>query len=133
MALTKKQQEVVDHSNGDLLVSASAGSGKTHTMITRIIRLICEEGVSVNQILAVTFTETSATDMKEDALVKKINAVSEMNLKKRLCAELEEVATADISTMHSFYYRLINKCLYSGNPRQRKKKTNSRKRGTFRR
>jgi len=115
MALTKKQQEVVDHSNGDLLVSASAGSGKTHTMITRIIRLICEEGVSVNQILAVTFTETSATDMKEklqDALVKKINAVSEMNLKKRLCAELEEVATADISTMHSFCARIIRKYFF---------------------
>ena len=50
MALTDKQLEVVNHRNGNILVSASAGSGKTHTIITRIISLILNGDVNVNDI-----------------------------------------------------------------------------------
>mgnify|MGYP003290311977 CR=1 FL=1 len=47
------------------IYKASAGSGKTHTMIERLKRLIIQQGVDVTQILAVTFTEAAASDMKE--------------------------------------------------------------------
>ena len=116
--LTKEQLEVINHGSGNILVSASAGSGKTHTMIERIKRLIIKEGVGVNQILAVTFTEAAAADMKEklrSALINTINGdfdkefygvLSDAQL-KNLESQLEDLPTADISTMHSFCGKLI--------------------------
>ena len=74
--LTKRQKEAVEHGKGNALVSASAGSGKTHVVIERIIRLIIDEGVPVKNILAVTFTKLAAEEMKEKlkrALTKKIS------------------------------------------------------------
>ena len=70
---TKEQLQAVEHKSGNILISASAGSGKTHTMISRLVRLVMQENVEVNQILAVTFTEKAAFDMKEklkNALMK---------------------------------------------------------------
>ena len=61
MSLTERQQQVVEHSQGDLLVSASAGSGKTMVVIQRILRLITEKNVSIDNILAVTFTNAAAS------------------------------------------------------------------------
>ena len=62
---TDEQKQAVEHESGNILISASAGSGKTHTMISRLVRLVTEQNVDVNQILAVTSTEKSAIDMKE--------------------------------------------------------------------
>ena len=59
------QKAVVEHEKGNILVSASAGSGKTYTMISRAIRLIKEGKTTVSNILALTFTESAALEMKE--------------------------------------------------------------------
>lgn len=116
--LTPEQAEVRDYVGGNILVSASAGSGKTHTMTERIVKLVCENNVSVNKILAVTFTETAAADMREklrNALIKKIDGVSESDkaLSNRLAHELKELPTADISTLHSFCGRLIRSYFFA--------------------
>ena len=50
--LKKEQLEAVLHDNGNILVSASAGSGKTHVMIERLIRIITEGKATVRQRLA---------------------------------------------------------------------------------
>ena len=63
MAFTVEQQAAID-SKGKVIVSASAGSGKTTVMIEKIIRLI-QAGTSVSEILAVTFTKKAAAQMKE--------------------------------------------------------------------
>ena len=65
MELTKYQGDAISHNLGNAIVSASAGSGKTFVVIQRIIRLITEENVNVNEILAVTFTNLAANEMKE--------------------------------------------------------------------
>ena len=115
---TKEQLEVIAHGKGNILVSASAGSGKTHTMIERVKRLIIKEGVEINRILAVTFTEAAAADMKEklksalmDAAVGKVDyeLYGEITEDQKAACErqLNEIATADISTMHAFCGRLI--------------------------
>ena len=115
---TKEQLEVIAHGKGNILVSASAGSGKTHTMIERVKRLIIKEGVEINRILAVTFTEAAAADMKEklksalmDAAVGKVDyeLYGEITEEQKAACErqLNEIATADISTMHAFCGRLI--------------------------
>ena len=105
--LKDEQREVVFHDDGDILVSASAGSGKTHTMIERLNRLIIEEKASVGEILAVTFTESAASDMKSK-LKKAIGDKIEKGVGgQRLIEQLAEVSTADICTLHSFCARLI--------------------------
>lgn len=56
MDFSKNQKNVIELINGDLLVSASAGSGKTAVLVQRIINLILNYCVSINEILVITFT-----------------------------------------------------------------------------
>ncbi len=114
MAFTNEQNAALD-AQGRVIVSASAGSGKTTVMIEKIIRLI-KDGANVGDILAVTFTKKAATQMKEKlckALIENINAKDTDEAKrKELKRQLSEVPSADISTIHSFCSKLIRSHFY---------------------
>lgn len=108
--LKKEQKNAIFHDDGNILVSASAGSGKTFVMIQRLIRLISEKKADVSEILAVTFTDSAAADMKDKlkkAIVEKVQQGE-----KSLAKVIPEVDTADISTMHAFCGRLIRKYFF---------------------
>lgn len=62
--LNPKQEEAVLHQNGPLLILAGAGAGKTKTITTRIMHLI-KNGVEPKSILAITFTNKAAKEMRE--------------------------------------------------------------------
>ena len=70
MNLSEKQQTVINHNQGNMLVSAAAGSGKTFTMIERLCRLVSEKRVKISEILAVTFTEKPQLNLKADCVKK---------------------------------------------------------------
>lgn len=103
--LTPSQQQAVA-ARGNVLVMAGAGTGKTHTLVARCLRLICEEQVALDQILVVTFTEAAAAEMRERlraALEQFARAASTGNLIEQLAL----FDAAQIGTLHSACFRLI--------------------------
>jgi len=64
---TEEQQAVIDHRQGNLLVSAAAGSGKTAVLVERILSLVTdpEHPVDIDRLLVVTFTRAAAGEMKD--------------------------------------------------------------------
>src|SRR6187401_1886391 len=63
--LNEPQREAVTHVNGPIMIIAGAGSGKTKVLTTRITHLMTEHKIDSFNILALTFTNKAAAEMKE--------------------------------------------------------------------
>ena len=107
--LQREQEIAINHNEGNLIVSASAGSGKTFVMIERIKRLIKEGRAKISEILAITFTEAAAKDMKRK-LTEALSKLAETD--KSFYSQLIEVQTADVCTIDSFAVKLLRTYFY---------------------
>ena len=95
--LNPAQREAVLHYEGPLLVIAGAGSGKTRVLTTRIARLIQHHGVDPSRILAVTFTNKAAGEMRE-----RITKLVETDLKGMWCGTFHAIG-ARMLRSHAAY------------------------------
>ena len=89
--LNDRQKEAVLWGDGPLLLLAGAGSGKTSVLTTRVAYLIKERGIDPRNIVAITFTNKAAKEMKE-RIIKQVGSVG---------------YNIQISTFHSFGLRII--------------------------
>lgn len=111
---TAEQIEAIYSSGQNILVSASAGSGKTFVMVQRIIDQILR-GVSIQELFISTFTVKAAGELKErleKELSKVLKESQDEELKQHLAQQLAAISTADIGTMDSFTQKLLNKYGY---------------------
>jgi len=113
MNATNEQIKAINQS-GKVIVSASAGSGKTFVMIQKLVKAI-EDGADLDSVLAVTFTKKAAAQMKEKLRRELISRLNTDDAEKRenIRVQLGKINTADISTIHSFCARLIRTYFYA--------------------
>jgi len=99
ISLTGEQHAAVERRDGDLLLDAGAGSGKTTVLVERFVRAVLEDGLDVTAILAITFTEKAAAELRD-----------------RIRARMRELGALDaarategafISTIHGFCARVL--------------------------
>ena len=101
---TEEQTAAIQARGENLLLAAAAGSGKTTVMVERILSLIAE-GVSVDEMLIVTFTRASAADMRAK-LTDRLSALADEG--DAHCREqLARLESASISTIHAFCTALL--------------------------
>lgn len=93
--------------NSNILVSASAGTGKTTVMVTRIVKLILTKQIPLQSVIVVTFTKLAAAQMKE----KLFNMLTETN-DEFAFTQREKIDSAQICTLHSFCADIVREYFY---------------------
>jgi len=108
MAWTKEQQEAIDKTGTNIIVSAGAGSGKTAVLTARTMRIL-NSGTHVNELLILTFTKAAAAEMKERIRKSIKKGISD---NPSLSKELELIDQAYITTFDSFALSVVKKYHY---------------------
>ncbi|MFX0073137.1 MAG: ATP-dependent helicase, partial [Candidatus Hermodarchaeota archaeon] len=98
MIYTKNQEEAINFKDGNLQIIACAGSGKTD-VITRRIAILIKDGISPENILAFTFTEKAAEEMK-------LRTWQHLH---GIMPNHPELGDMYVGTIHSFCFRLLQK------------------------
>ncbi|HEV7562823.1 MAG TPA: UvrD-helicase domain-containing protein [Solirubrobacterales bacterium] len=102
---TPEQAAAIAVSGRDALLEAGAGTGKTGVMVERYCRLVCDEDVPPDAILAFTFTDKAAAELRQ-----RIRAELERRAdlgSERAAAVLAGIGAAWVTTIHGFCNRLL--------------------------
>ena len=117
MKNTSEQESAIkDQHRGNLLVSASAGSGKTKVLVDRVVDRLIHHHVRIDHLLIVTFTRAAAKEMKtriKDRIHAEINS-GKLALQSQdwLLTQLRRLPVAEIGTLDSFCQRIVEHYYY---------------------
>src|SRR5579859_8001910 len=92
-----QQQLAAVSARGEVFVSAGAGTGKTSVLVERFVRAVCDDGLDVDSVLAVTYTNKAAAELRS-----RIRAELAARGRHDLARELDG---AWVSTIHGFCAR----------------------------
>ena len=112
---TQEQIQAIEAEAGNLLISASAGTGKTTVMTERIVKRILANDLSLDKTLILTFTNAASQDMRqklENKLLAYQDAAAANNdrdLELKISRELTYLSAAHIETIHAFCLYIIQK------------------------
>ena len=105
---TKAQSAAIRHHDGDLLVSAGAGSGKTRALTEKVARyLIAHPDKDATSVLVVTFTNAAAAELRERIGKRLTAAVADAKDSHALYRQIASLERAPISTIHAFCLRVL--------------------------
>ncbi len=96
---TEEQEQAIARRHGSLLLAAGAGSGKTSVLVERFVRAVREDAVAPSRILAITFTERAAGELRERVRARLLD-FDERDFAR-------ETEGANVSTFHAFCARLL--------------------------
>ena len=106
------QERAIHALDKNVLVSASAGAGKTTVLINRLIKRMEVDRVPVNRIMAVTFTELAAKEMRKRLEKKLLERIDAKKDDVFLAEQLALLPSAAITTIHGFCLDLLKKYAY---------------------
>lgn len=104
------RRRAVEETGRSFLIEASAGTGKTTLLVSRILRLVTHDGVPLARIAALTFTEKAAAEMKtrlRERLEEEAADDREPASRQRAALALGDLPAAEVSTLHAFCARLL--------------------------
>ncbi len=103
------RQRIAEALDEDLFVEAGAGSGKTATLVTRLVDLVVRSGIELCHIAAITFTEKAAAELCQRVRTEltKAAASGDATTAERGRVALEQLDGAAVGTLHAFAQRLL--------------------------
>lgn len=119
--LNEKQKASILTEAKRVLVLAGAGSGKTKTIISKLLYLVFEKNIKPSSVLAITFTKNAANEMIDRLIIssdssntyesfiqnKSVNAIQKDAERKRRTQEQPWIANLTIRTFHSLCYKIL--------------------------
>ena len=102
MEWTNDQKKVIDSRSDNILVSASAGSGKTAVLVARIMAYILQDKVDIDDLLIVTFTRAAAGEMRERIAKAIADALEKDPDNEHLMRQMTLIHNAQITTIDGF-------------------------------
>jgi len=102
---TPEQAAAIEVAGRDVLLEAGAGTGKTGVMVDRYCRLACEQGVAPDAILAFTFTDRAAAELRQ-RIRAELGRRAELG-SARAAEVLSGIGAAWVTTIHGFCSRLL--------------------------
>ena len=111
---TDRQQKAIDLKNRNILVSASAGTGKTSVLTERILKLIldADNPVNIDEMVVVTFTRAAASEMRE-RIEAKLSAQMGKGDNNNIRRQIALLPHAQITTLHSLCLNIIRNYFYT--------------------
>src|SRR5258706_126163 len=110
-SFTGQQLEAI-RAEGNVLLIAGAGTGKTRTLVERCVQWVLQRKASLDEILMVTFTEAAAAELRKRIRERLERARDERPEDPIISEQLALCESAAIFTLHSFCFRLIRQHFY---------------------